>query len=1093
MSQVAASSNQYWRSLDELADTPEFRQYVEAEFPSRAQELVDPLSRRRFLQVMGASLALAGTGCDFIRWPKENILPFAARPQHRDPGTTVSYATSFDLGGVGTGLLVTSYDGRPIKVEGNPQHPESLGATSAIMQASVLDLYDPERSQAVQKVGAEGASEVSTWEAAEAELEPRLRELKAARGKGLAVIARASSSRSFQRLLERLRRDMPEARVAVWEPVSRDAARAGAALAFGRPLRQQPSIARADVIVSFDDDLLNQHPAALRLAREWGRRRKPEQGRALPRLYIVEGVFSITGSNADHRLAVRTAEVGTVLTKVAAELVGQGLEAPAAVRTWLEGRRPTEGDPHRGFVLRLARDLLSHRGTSLLTVGPRQAASVHAAAALLNQLLGNVGQTVTYTEDPDGDRPSHVEALAAAVAAMNAGEVQLALVLGANPVYDAPADLAFAQAYGKVAQRVHLGSHLDETGRASTWHLPMAHYLEAWGDARAWDGTLSPVQPLIAPLFAGRTPAELLALALGESKRNRRGYELARRTFSEVTGAREVELERAWRRFLHDGVHAGSALPAVEAQVQVDAVIGAQPDQAPSALAAGDYELVFVPDNRVWDGRWANNAWLQEFPEPLTKLTWDNALLVNPVLARDLGLKPDELVAVTVKGSPQLGPLEVPVFVLPGQPRRSVTLTLGWGRGPAAGVVANGTGFDAYRLRGQAGLDAALCTLQPTGRTYGLATTQDHHAIRTPLGDTETHDRVFGERLEFARGADGAIVAKQAGHTNYEANPLFREATVEEYAKHPRFAQKVVGPDPIKTQVWDPPIDYGKGHQWGMTIDLSACTGCGACVVACVAENNIPMVGKSEVARGREMHWLRIDRYFKGDPLEGERREGDPRPDDGGAPPAAPIQVAHQPIPCMQCENAPCEAVCPVGATTHSEDGLNDMAYNRCVGTRYCANNCPYKVRKFNYFWNHNGPFHPRSNPITIGGRVAAKLPKPAITVPEQSLLERMRHNPDVSLRSRGVMEKCTYCVQRIRHVSIKAKNEKRRVRDGEVVTACQQACPTEAIIFGDLNDPASMVSQQMRRERTYGMLAELNTRPRTQFLAKLRNPGQEA
>jgi molybdopterin-containing oxidoreductase family iron-sulfur binding subunit len=1097
MSQVTSSPSsavpEYWRSLEELAETPEFARYVEAEFPSRAGELVDPLSRRRFLQVMGASLALAGvSGCDFVRWPKENILPFANRPQNRTPGTTVAYATSFDLGGAGAGLLVTSFDGRPIKVDGNPQHPESLGASTAFMQASVLDLYDPDRSQVVLKVAGEPAP--STWEAFEAEVEPRLKELKAAQGKGLAIVAGASSSRTHARLVEKLRKDMPQALFATWEPLANDAARAGAKLAFGRPLRAQLSLAKADVIVSLDADLLGSTtPGSLRHAREFARRRRPENGK-LTRLYVVEGGFSLTGGMADHRLALRAAEVGAVAMKLAAELVAQGLAAPEAVKALVKDRGAAANDPQRAFVQRLAKDLLASRGASLIAVGARQPASLHALACLLNGLLENAGKTVVYTEDPEGDAPSSVDGLAAVTQAMNAGTVSTALVLGTNPVHDAPADLGFAAAFAKVAQRVHLGHRYDETGRASTWHLPLAHYLESWGDARAWDGTLSAVQPLIAPLFAGRTAAELLALTVGESKRARKGYELARKTFAEATGlaAASVEFERAWRGFLHDGVLAGSAFPAVDAQVAVDAVIAAQTSDVPS-LGAGELELVLTPSSQLWDGRWANNAWLQEFPEPLTKLTWDNALLMHPVTARDLGVKGDDLVRLTVKqGGKTLGPIEVPTFVLPGMPRRSVALSLGYGRGEAAGVVGKGVGVDAYPLRTSAAMHVTTCAIETTGKSYYLATTQDHHAIRSPIGDTETQDRVFGERIEFARGQDGTIVAQQKEASKYVA-PLIREATVEEFEKDPRFAKKIVGPDPIKTQMWDPPQNFGAGYQWGMSIDLSACTGCGACVVACVAENNVPMVGKSEVARGREMHWLRIDRYFKGDPYEGERREGDPTAAEGHALDGKPVQVGYQPMLCMQCENAPCEAVCPVGATTHSEEGLNDMAYNRCVGTRYCANNCPYKVRRFNYFWNHHGPFHPRSNPITMDGEVLRKLPKPAITVPELPILERMQLNPDVSVRSRGVMEKCTYCVQRIQAVTIRAKNEKRSVRDGEIVTACQQACPTESIVFGNLNDPESAVSKLQKRDRTYALLAELATKPRTQYLAKLRNPGQEA
>ncbi len=1106
MPQVAdrnARQAEYWRSLEQLADTPEFRRFVEDEFPSQLDAVVDPVSRRRFVQVMGASLALAGlTGCDLVRWPQERILPFASRPMNRTPGKPVQFATTIDLGGRAQGLLVTSYDGRPIKVEGNPQHPESLGATDAFAQALVLELYDPDRTKQVLSVtppvgGAAEQAEPSTWDAFLAWAKPKLDALKAKQGEGLVVVAGASSSPTLARLKARLLSDAryPKARWVEWEPLSGDAALAGARLAFGgKAHRAHLRLDRAQVIASFDADLLGDHPAGLRHAREFARGRRGQDG-AMNRLWVVEGTFSNTGSTADERLPVPTSRIEGVALALAAELgrrapelgLGDALLAKAAAHA------PAATDPVAGFVAELADDLLAHRGASVLAAGPRQPASLHALLHALNAALGNVGATVSYTAEPGEDatqRPTHQDAMRELAGALKGGASML-LVLDSNPVFTAPVDLGLAEAMDRVPARVHLGLWFDETARRCHWHLPMAHALEGWSDARAHDGTVSLAQPLIAPLYAGRTAAELLALLLNELQKT--GYDLVRRTFQDLVGVAprgddKERFERAWRQALHDGVLAGSALPATAPKVALDAIAAALP-AAPAAPASRErLELTFTADDHVHDGRFANNAWLQEKPSSLTKLTWDNAALVSPFTAKELGLKGDDVVRLTVDHAGQPLSLEVPVHVLPGLPSWTVALSLGYGR-TAAGVVGDGCGFDAYKLRTSTAPWSTTVALVPAGRTYALATTQDHHSIDTEIARKETHRRVFGEEI------DGS--AKREVYTA----PLFQEATLSEYVADPHFAKSVPGPDPATTQLWQDPIDYSKGHRWGMAIDLSACTGCGACVVACQAENNIPVVGKSEVIRGREMHWLRIDRYFKGDPLAdplapvvapaapggGPEQEGEaPRP----AWQPRRLEVAHQPVPCMQCENAPCEAVCPVAATTHSEEGLNDMAYNRCVGTRYCANNCAYKVRRFNYFWNHHGPFHPRSLPIA--GQ--PELPKPPQLTARLTDTEKMYMNPEVTIRARGVMEKCTYCVQRIKAASIPARNEKRKVRDGEIRTACQQVCPSEAIVFGDLNDPESQVSKLQGGDRSYSMLALLNARPRTQYLAKLRNPaGGEA
>ncbi|MGE0710867.1 MAG: TAT-variant-translocated molybdopterin oxidoreductase [Planctomycetota bacterium] len=1082
----------YWRSLNELADTPEFREMVQNEFPSQLDAVVDPLSRRRFVQLMGASLALAGlTGCDALRWPEQRILPYSRLPDERLPGKPVHYATCMELGGVAHGLLVRSYDGRPIKVEGNEAHPESLGGTTGYAQASVLGLYDPDRSNAVRR---KGVAEASSWEAFQQELAQQLSAAAADKGAKLAILSEATSSPTIERLREQLRARLP---LVTWwehEPVSRQNEVSGLAaqLLSGR-YRVQLDLRGADVILSLDDDLLGDHPAALRLSREWADRRRetdqphrpdgPSQGN---RLYVVEGTFSLTGGMADVRYPL---QAGQLLH------FGLHLAGNLAAREELKGKTSEElrkllasfvdaKAPYAELVEQVAQDLLAARGRGVIAVGPRQPSELVAVAHLLNGLLENVGpgHPVNYTPAPEAGAGD----LAKLREEINAGKVETLIVIGANPAYTAPVNLDFGRAIEKVKWSAHLGLYHDETGRLTTWHLPRAHYLEAWGDARSYDGTTTLCQPLIAPLYAGRTAVELLGMLVDPAAAPN-GYEAVRATQRAKLGA---DFERGWRRALHDGVVPGSAAAFTDpGQIKrQDGPLLEKLQKVPPRPSANEQalELVFVPCRKVYDGRFANNGWLQELPDPLTKLTWDNAVLLSPETAAKLGgVKEGDLVELTVKVAGTPKPLEVAAYVLPGLPDFTLTLALGYGRGEACGVVGAKAGFNAYALRGTDGLDVVGgVTLKRTGKTYKLSTTQDHHSVRTPISDAE-RDR---------RAAD-----------------LVREGTLAQFRRDRKFAKETwqggqygAGPDPATTQLWKEPQAF-EGRRWGMSIDLSVCTGCSACVVACQSENNIPIVGKQEVARGREMHWLRIDRYFAQEPLTGHVHEhGAPVPERAGARelPAflRAVRVVHQPMPCQQCENAPCESVCPVAATTHSAEGLNDMVYNRCVGTRYCSNNCPWKVRRFNYFWNHHGPFHPRSAP---GPSELPKLPKSPLsdalkvlpTAAETSKVEQMAFNPEVTVRARGVMEKCTYCVQRIKAVSIPARSaavragqKEWKVEDGAIQTACQQACPTRAIVFGDLSDPESAVSRLKQNDRDYVQLAELNARPRTSYLAKIRN-----
>jgi MoCo/4Fe-4S cofactor protein with predicted Tat translocation signal len=991
----ARAGRAYWRSLDELADTPEFQALVEKEFPGLAEELLSPQTRRSFLKIMGASLGVAGLAA--CRWPKEAILPFAHRPEDRTPGVPQQYATAFEVGGAAVGLLVTSFDGRPVKIEGNPLHPINRGTADVLAQASVLELYDPDRSRQVVRREA-GQSFASSWDGFAAFAGPHFAGLKSKRGAGLAVLTESSSSPSFARLRRRLGEVLPKAEWVEYEPLSRDNEREGTRLLFGAPHRPQLRLDRAQIIVSLDADPLLDHPAALKHAREFAAGRRADDG-TMNRLYAAESALSITGAMADERIALPSGEVEGLAWRLAARLADLGIVLPPQARTGGPGLQ-TPGEA--AFFEAAARDLAAHRGRGVVIAGARQRSEVHRLVHLLNAALGNTGATVTYTADPDPSRPPHMTAIRDLAAAMRAGRVGTLLILGGNPAFDAPADLGFGEAAAKVPVTVRLGLFDDETSRLARWQLPCAHFLEAWGDVRGWDGTVSVVQPLIDPLYGGRSPIEVVAAVLGEQVAT--GHEIVRATVLELTGA--TDFEARWRRTLHDGVLAGSEFAIANPQVR-PLEAGVTPPAAVEAPGPQRLEAVFCADRKVYDGRFANNAWLQELPDQLTKITWDNAATLSPATAGALGVKHGDVVRIANAGRSA----EIVVYVLPGQADNTVVLPLGYGR-TAAGRVGNGVGFDTYAIRtSRAPFIATGVTVERTGRTYSLACTQDHQAI----------DRVGYE-------ARGTRIAE-----------FVREGTLAEYRKEPEFARKRFE-EPAVLPLWQAPKFTGE-HQWAMSIDLSACIGCNACTMACQAENNILVVGKEQVIRGREMHWIRVDRYFSG-------------------PPESP-SLAFQPVACQHCENAPCEEVCPVAATVHSDEGLNEQVYNRCVGTRYCSNNCPYKVRRFNFFNYFKD-------------------------VPE---VERMVFNPEVTVRGRGVMEKCSFCIQRIEAVKIAAKNDNRPIRDGEIVPACAQTCPTQAIVFGDLKDPQSRVSKLHAHNRAYSMLDELFTKPRTRYLAKLRNP----
>jgi molybdopterin-containing oxidoreductase family iron-sulfur binding subunit len=992
---------QYWRGLEEVAETPEFEALLDREFPRFAAEWPRGVSRRSFLELAAASLGLAGlTAC--TRQPIERIVPYVRQPEQILPGRPLFFATAAKLGGYATGVLVESHEGRPTKIEGNPEHPASFGKSDAVTQAAVLGLYDPDRSQTVTHLG-----RISEWKACAAAMGRAMATQAAKEGAGLRIVTGAVTGPAEAAALERLLADLPRATWHRWDALGGDRQARGLEQALGRPAAVRYELSAADVVVAIDDDLVGSGPAAVRYARDLAARRRPRpDGPAPARLYVAEAMPSPTGTIADHRLAVRASALPALLAALAARLGIAGVAAPAGLEPRLER-----------FVEAAARDLAAARGRSLVAVGETLPAPAHALAVAINGALGNAGATVVYSE-PVAARPLEgPETIAALVQALRAGSVDLLIFSGVNPVYDAPPDLGLAEALaGSPALKVHHGLYADETAELCQWHVPAAHDLESWGDARAFDGTVTFQQPLIEPLYGGKTAPELWAALAGNPEAA--GYDLLREHWQERLT--EPTFDDAFRRALHDGLLPGSAAAPLDAAAASGAgraaefAAAAATAASPPAAAGSTLDLALRPDPALLDGRFANNGWLQELPRPVTKLTWDNALLLPPREAERLELANEELAEVAFDGAT----VTVPVWILPGVPEGGGVLHLGYGR-TRAGRVGDGVGASAYPLQKRgARWNVAATVTRAEGRRQ-LACTQGHQAIRGWLED----ESVEAERRHVVRAA-----------------------TFEEFRARPDFAAGYEHEGVDADASLMPGYDYSKGPAWAMTIDLSACTGCNACVLACQAENNIPVVGREQVLRGREMHWIRVDRYFQGGIDEPER-------------------IVNQPIPCMQCEQAPCELVCPVAATVHSSEGLNDMVYNRCVGTRYCSNNCPYKVRRFNFLLYQDF---------------------------ETEHL-KLQRNPDVSVRSRGVMEKCTYCVQRINRARIAAEREgSRPIRDGEVVTACQQACPSDAIVFGDRNDAESRVAAAKRDPRNYALLAELGTRPRTTYLAMVRNPNPE-
>jgi MoCo/4Fe-4S cofactor protein with predicted Tat translocation signal len=994
------SGKEYWRTLEELAQDPHFDALLHREFPRQASEWDDAVDRRDFLKLMGASLALAGmAGCG--RPDEAHITPYVKQPDGMTLGRPNFYATAMPFAGDAVGVLVESHEGRPTKIEGNPDHPSSLGSTNAFVQASILNLYDPDRAQTVMYGG-----EIRSWSAFLDAAQSLATATKASNGENFRILTGSVTSPTLIWQIRKLLAAYPQAKWHQWEPAVGDGAKEGAILAFGRAVNSVYEPGKANVILSLDADFLASGPGQIAYAKQFARRRNlsgPED--LMNRLYVVEPTPSVTGSSADHRLPMRASEIELFARALAGKL-GIGSSAPlqGEAAKWLDV---------------VAADLQKEHGASLVVAGEHQPASVHALAHAINAKLGNVGTTLYYTETVEGEPTGNAESLRELCADISHGKVDLLLMLGGNPVYDAPHDFDFASKLMKVPISIHLSPYYDETSAYSKWHISESHYLESWSDARAYDGTASILQPLIAPLYYTRSAHDVVAAF--SDKPGMPGYDAVRGYWTEASAHLESSVDAGWRKWLNDGVIPGTKFAPITPELKWSA--SSLPPY--KAAAADQIEFIFRPDPTVYDGRYANNGWLQELPKPMTKLTWDNAALISPKLAQNMDLahvvaarggEHGQILSAVVDVMLNGSKVSAATWTLPGVAENTVVLPLGYGR-KRAGYTGTNKGFNAYVVRTS---EALWCvadgSMKANGDTYPLACTQYHF--------------------------------------NMEGRQILSTGTLEEYKKNPAFAHEGVEA-PKKEDSLYKEFAY-PGNAWGMAIDLNKCNGCSACVVACQAENNIPVVGKDQVMRGREMHWIRVDRYYHAESATNDASTYNASLDNP--------ETFFQPVPCMQCENAPCEQVCPVDATVHSAEGLNDMVYNRCIGTRYCSNNCPYKVRRFNFLrfqdWD----------------------------TPQLKLLR----NPEVTVRSRGVMEKCTYCVQRINNVRIDAEKQNRPIRDNEIVTACESACPSEAIVFGNANDPNSRVAKLKAQQRNYSILAEINARPRTTYLAAVRNPNSE-
>lgn len=976
----------YWQSLDETAETPEFREMLHREFSDGASEWEDGLSRRSFLKMAAASLALAGlTAC--TKQPVREILPYVKQPEILVLGEPLFYATTMQLGGYATGALGTSREGHPVKVDGNPEHPASLGASSIWLQASIMDLYDPDRSQAFWHNG-----NINTWSNFLSELNQLVREHEADKGAGLRFLTETVTSPTLIGQFNEIAKRFPQAKFHQFDSISRDNVREGAQLAFGEIVETHYRFDQAGVIVSLDSDFLYTHPQRLRYTRDFTDGRRVSVGKKdMNRLYVVESTPTVTGSMADHRFPLASGEIESIARQLAERLVVSphptSNPQSSNVGPWLSA---------------IVHDLENNRGKGIVIAGDWQPPIVHALCHLLNDKLGNTGKTIFYTEPVAFHSQNQLNSVRELTEDINSGAVKTLFILGANPVYTMPPDFDFITLITEVPRSIYIGTEFDDTAALCTWHVPQAHYLESWGDARSFDGTVSLQQPLILPLYGGKTVYEILQ-AMFRQQPIEDDYEIVHEHWRKQN--QSTDFEKEWRRAVCDGFIANSSLKEKHVSLKSDGILNAvAKERTEGTNSKRTIELVFRPDPSVWDGRFANNGWLQECPKPISKLTWDNAVVVSPALADRNHFENNDVVELEINGRRIRGP----IWIQPGQAENTVTLHLGYGR-QKIGRVGTGVGFNVNSLRtSDTFWHGNGLKITKTGEQHLLVATQTHHNLQSP------------ERQ------------------------IFRETTLDEFRRDPQSVKQSVESPPNEETLYDTKEYKYDGYKWAMSIDLTTCIGCNACLLACNAENNVPVVGKEQIHKSREMHWIRIDTYYQGSLDQPE--------------------LSHMPVPCMHCEHAPCELVCPVEATVHDHEGLNLQVYNRCVGTRFCSNNCPYKVRRFNFHFY-------------------ADYKTPSF---------KPMYNPDVTVRWRGVMEKCTYCIQRISRARITAEKENRRIRAGEIRTACQQACPANAIVFGDLNAPDSHVAKLKTHPLDYSMLGELNTRPRTTYLAKLRNRNSE-
>ncbi len=1076
---LSQGGKDYWRSVDEFVDAPEFEEFVKREYPLQSENWDDAVSRRTFVKLMGGTLALAGlSGC--VIQPPEKIVPYVRPEEDLLPGKPMFYATAMSLGGVATGLLAKSFDGRPVKLEGNPEHPGSLGATDSFAQASLLEMYDPDRSQEVQYRGTP-----KTWQNFMTSVRSAVEENRVDGGAGVRFLSQTVTSPTLQAQFRQIASEMPNARWYQYEPVNNDNAIAGARLAFGSPVQTIYKYDLADRILTLDKDIFSDFN--VRYKKDYSKKKNLRgENREINRLYAIETTMTLTGAKADHRLAIKPSQMPEIAKAIATAL---GVAGSSSTYTG-----------NAQWIAAMVKDLQAHRGTSIVVPGDNQPPIVHALAHSMNAALGNVGQTVVYADPYTPSEKTQIEQLRELIADIDAGRVKMLVILGGNPVYNTPADLKLSkgrvmteEGVDKIPLRIHVGPYFDETAELCHWHVPEKHFLESWSDTRAYDGTASITQPLIQPLYDSHNAHEVVQLFFRENF-DQKDYDIVRafwqtqnisapaaaaisasatnsatantpagnttsstnvtsgtpaesnsnRPTGSQTNAAPATTTRTgaaagtarsfddnWRKIVHDGVIPNTAA-APKSVTASNGYLGQQAAQAPSS---GQLEISILPDPCVYDGRFTNNGWLQELPNPLTKITWENVALVSPNTAARLelnrgnderersgGERPMSFIAS--KGSNMYSDLvtlnyqggtiskKVPVWIAPGQPDDVVTIYMGYGR-TRAGRVGTGLGYSAFDVMRSDAMNFGTGSIAGDGEQTTIASTQIHFNM---------------EGREILRVWDA---------NNFEAEV--------ESAKHNPLNKDFYNDSMYKSAADEYQKTYEKHNKWGMSIDLNSCVGCNACVLACQSENNIPVVGKEQVERSREMHWLRIDTYFTGDDM---------------SQPGAHFQ----PLLCQQCEQAPCEVVCPVTATVHNAEGLNDMVYNRCVGTRYCSNNCPYKVRRFNFLLYQDWD------------------------TPQYKLMR----NPEVTIRSRGVMEKCTYCTQRIAAARIEAQKGDRPIADGEVITACQAACPTDAIVFGDINDKQSQVSQIKQNPRDYKLLNELNTQPRTSYLAEVKNQNPE-